>query len=75
MATFPLYTTSFRGLGQITQRELRDRFSDCITQLSACRVRDWDLNCFTFACRPGDLFALGTIEDLFFQVGAMPLIG
>ncbi|MCC7261016.1 MAG: methyltransferase domain-containing protein, partial [Candidatus Latescibacteria bacterium] len=25
--------------------------------------------------RPGDLFALGTIEDLFYQVGAMPLSG
>ncbi len=75
MATFPLYTTSFRGIGQITQRELRDRFGNSVTQLSACRVRDYDLNCFTFAGRPGDLFGMGTIEDLFYQVGAMPLSG
>lgn len=75
MATFPLYTTSFRGLGQITQRELREGFSGKLTQLSACRVRDWDLNCFTFAGSPGDLLELGTIEDLFYQLAAMPLSG
>lgn len=75
MATFPLYTTSFRGLGQITERELRDHFSGSLTQISSCRVRDYDLTCFTFAGVPDALFELGTIEDLFYQVSALPLSG
>ena len=75
MATYPLYTTSFRGLGQITQRELREHFSSKLTEVSACRVRDYDLTCFTFSGTPDDLFELGTIEDLFYQVSALPLSG
>lgn len=75
MATVPLYTTSFRGIGQITQRELRDHFSGNLTEVSSCRVRDYDLTCFTFAGAPDALFELGTIEDLFYQISAMPLSG
>jgi len=75
MATFPLYTTSFRGLGSITQRELRQRFGNKISQLRSNRVRDWDLNAFTFAGPPGELLELGTIEDLYYHLGAMPLSG
>ena len=75
MATFPLYTTSFRGIGQITERELRDRFSSNLTEVSSCRVRDYDLTCFTFSGAPDDLFELGTIEDLFYQVSVLPLSG
>jgi 23S rRNA G2445 N2-methylase RlmL len=75
MAGLPLYTTSFRGLGPITQRELRGRFGAAVGQVVSRRVRDWDLTSFAFAGPPAELLQLGTIEDLFYQLGAMPLSG
>ena len=75
MTTFPLYTTSFRGIGPITARELQDRFGQALGPLEFFPVRDYDLTCFSFTGAAIELFELGTAEDVFYRLDTMQLSG
>lgn len=69
------YTTSFRGIGQITTRELRQQFGDIPKKIRTHRVRDYDLTVFDWAEQIQPLLQLGTTEDIFFHLATIPLSG
>ncbi|MDE2954927.1 MAG: hypothetical protein OXR71_10415, partial [Gemmatimonadota bacterium] len=70
-----LYTTSFKGIGQITVRELRFCFGDRLYRVRTDRVRDYDLVQFNYRGDPLALRQLGTVEDVFFHLADVPLSG
>ena len=75
MNTATLYTTSFHGIGPITTRELRDAVGPTAGDIQSYQVRDYDLTRFAFTGHLDDLLRLGTVEDLFFWITAVPLTG
>ena len=70
-----LYTTSFKGIGQITVRELRFCFGNRLSNVRTNRVRDYDLVQFNWQGSPLALRQLGTVEDVFLNLADMPLSG
>lgn len=70
-----LYTTSFKGIGQVTVRELRFYFGDRLSNIRTSRVRDYDLVQFNWRGDPIALRQLGTVEDVFFCLADIPLTG
>ena len=70
-----LYTTSFKGIGQITVRELRFCFGDRLSRVRTDRVRDYDLVQFNYRGDPLALRQLGTVEDVFLHLADVPLSG
>ena len=70
-----LYTTSFKGIGQITARELRFCFGDRLSRVRTDRVRDYDLVQFNYRGDPLALRQLGTVEDVFLHLADVPLSG
>ena len=70
-----IYTTSFRGIGQITVRELRFCLGNRLSRVRTDRVRDYDLVQFNYQGNPLALRELGTVEDVFFHLADMPLSG
>ena len=69
------YTTSFRGIGTVTRRELERRLAGAASVVSRDEVRDFDLVRFDFSGPPGDLAGLATVEDVFAFLAAVPLSG
>ena len=69
------YTTSFRGIGQITTRELRQQFGNLPKKFLAHKVRDYDIVQFDWPDQPAPLLNLGTTEDVFFHLATIPLAG
>ena len=47
-----LYTTSFKGIGQVTVRELRFCFGNRLSNVRTDRVRDYDLVQFNYRGDP-----------------------
>ncbi len=70
-----LYTTSFKGIGQITVRELRFYFGNSLSKVRTNRVRDYDLVQFNWRGNPLALRQLGTVEDIFYWLADIPLSG
>lgn len=70
-----LYTTSFKGIGQITVRELRHQFGNNLSKIRTDRVRDYDLVQFDLQGDPINLRQLGTVEDIFVHLADVPLSG
>lgn len=70
-----LYTTSFKGIGQVTVRELRFYFGDRLSNIRTSRVRAYDLVQFNWRGDPIALRQLGTVEDVFFWLADIPLTG
>jgi tRNA G10 N-methylase Trm11 len=70
-----LYTTAFKGLGQITARELRRQFGNSLSKTRTDRVRDYDLVQFDLKGDPTNLRQLGTVEDIFVHLADVPLTG
>ncbi len=70
-----LYTTSFKGIGQITARELRHQFGNTLSKIRTDRVRDYDLVQFDLQGDPINLRQLGTVEDIFVHLADIPLTG
>ena len=70
-----LYTTSFKGIGQITTRELRFYFGNRLSNIRTSRVRDYDLVQFNWRGDPLPLRQLGTVEDIFYWLADIPLSG
>lgn len=70
-----LYTTSFKGIGQVTVRELRFCFGDRLSNVQTDRVRDYDLVQFNYRGDPLALRQLGTVEDIFFHLADVSLSG
>ncbi len=70
-----LYTTSFKGVGQITVRELRFCFGNRLSRVRTDRVRDYDLVQFNYRGNPLALRQLGTVEDVFLNLADVPLSG
>ncbi len=75
MKSIPLHTTTFRGLGEVTIRELDGSFGPAVSVIERHRVRDYDVTRFSFSGKVDDLHRLGTIEDLFYTIGVVPLSG
>ena len=75
MPTIRVHTTSFKGIGKITVREIGQRFGSAATDFEAHRVADWEVSCFSFAGRAAELTELGTVEDVFYSVALCPLEG
>ena len=76
--SFPLptlYTTSFKGIGQITVRELRSLFGDALHKIRTHKVRDYDIVQFDWTEDPQNLKLLGTTEDVFYYLSTVPLTG
>ncbi|MDA0709480.1 MAG: hypothetical protein O3B73_04635 [bacterium] len=69
------YTTSFRGIGQITARELRQRFANQPKKIRNYHVRDYDIVMFDWPDGPAPLVKMGTTEDVFFHLATIPLAG
>lgn len=69
------YTTSFRGIGQITTRELRQKFGNAPKKIRTHKVRDYDIILFDWPDKPSPLVTLGTTEDIFFHLATIPLKG
>jgi len=69
------YTTSFHGIGQITSRELRNRFGSDLHRIRTHRVRDYDITQFDYEGPVEHLLQLGTVEDLFCWLATHPLTG
>ena len=70
-----LYTTSFKGIGQVAVRELRSLFGDRLSNIRTSRVRDYDLVQFDWRGDPVALRQLGTVEDVFCWLADIPLRG
>lgn len=70
-----LYTTSFKGIGQVTVRELRSQFGNRLSKIRTSRVRDYDLVQFNWRGDPLGLRQLGTVEDVFCWLADIPLTG
>ena len=70
-----LYTTSFRGIGQITAKELRHRFGNALSKITTSKVRDYDLVQFDLQGDPIDAQHLGTCEDVFVWLADIPITG
>ncbi len=75
MNTVTFYTTSFRGIGPITHRQLQEAFGPALDNVQTFRVRDYDITRFPFTGPVDDLFRLGTTEDLFYWIATRPLTG
>ena len=73
MSTY--YTTSFRGIGQITTRELRQKFGNLPSKIRTHKVRDYDIVQFDWPDNPSPLAQLGTTEDIFMHLATIPLKG
>ena len=69
------YTTSFKGIGQITVRELRYRYHTDIRKILTSKVRDYDLTRFNTDLPVTEFLHLGSIEDLFSELLIHPLTG
>ena len=69
------YTTSFRGIGQITTRELRQKFGNAPKKIRTHKVRDYDIVEFDWPDKPSPLVTLGTTEDVFFHLATIALTG
>ena len=69
------YTTSFRGIGQITTRELRQKFGNTPKKIRTHKVRDYDIVQFDWPDKPSPLVTLGTTEDVFLHLATIPLAG
>ena len=70
-----LYTPSFKGIGQITARELRYRYGSDIRRIRTHKVRDYDITRFDTHLPVTGFLALGTVEDLFCELALHPLTG
>lgn len=75
MSSIPLHTTSFRGLGEVTIRELRGAFGQDVLETQQCCVRDYDVTRFRFVGPVEDLYRLRTVEDIFYSIGVVPMTG
>ncbi len=69
------YTTSFRGIGQITTRELRQKFGNIPKKIRTHKVRDYDIVEFDWPENPSALVTLGTTEDVFLHLATIPFSG
>jgi tRNA (guanine6-N2)-methyltransferase len=69
------YTTSFRGIGQITTRELRQKFGNVPKRIVTHKVRDYDIVQFDWPDQPLPLSQMGTTEDIFFHLATIPIKG
>ncbi len=56
------HTTSFRGIGTITRRELDDWFPRKVRDVVPFRVRDYDITSFSTEVPVANLMQLGTAE-------------
>ena len=74
MSGHTVYTTSFRGLGALTTRELRHRLSVDRDGMVASTVRDYDVTRFSYGNIEG-LGGLRTTEDVFYELGQVDLTG
>ena len=75
MNSVSLHTTTFKGLGEITVRELEGAFRPAVSVIDRHRVRDYDVTRLSFSGEVDSLRRLGTIEDLFYTIGVVPLAG
>ncbi|MDP6777824.1 MAG: methyltransferase domain-containing protein [Candidatus Latescibacteria bacterium] len=75
MSSIPIHTTTFRGLGEVTIRELSATFGSDASVIERHRVRDSDVTRLSFSGQVRDLYGLGTVEDLFYTLGVVPLTG
>jgi len=69
-----IYTTSFRGIGQLTGRELQRALGIRKENVETHSVRDYDISLFATDAA-SDLVALRTTEDVFFELGRVELTG
>ena len=69
------HTTSFRGIGPVTTQELRERFERAVRDITAYRVRDYDITSFSTEIPVTNLMQMGTTEDLFCRIGLTDLTG
>jgi tRNA (guanine6-N2)-methyltransferase len=69
------YTTSFRGIGQITTRELRQKFGNLPKRIVTHKVRDYDIVQFDSPDGPTPLLQMGTTEDIFLHLATIPIKG
>ncbi len=69
------HTTSFRGIGTITRRELDDWFPRKVRDVVPFRVRDYDITSFSTEVPVANLMQLGTAEDLFCRIALTDLSG
>ena len=74
MAGSPIYVTSFKGLGVLTIRELRQRLQVDRDQAITSTVRDYDITRFTVD-NMDRLGSLRTTEDVFYELGLTDLTG
>ncbi|MEE2754910.1 MAG: methyltransferase [Candidatus Latescibacterota bacterium] len=74
MATHPIYVTSFKGLGVLTLRELRNRFGINKAKVERGFVRDYEINRFAMD-HTDDIGTLRTTEDVFYELGTANLTG
>ena len=75
MAEIPIHTSSFKGIGKITVREIEAKFGSAATDFETHRVADWDITRFRFTGAPEALIKLGTVEDVFYSLAMQPLEG
>lgn len=74
MPANPFYTTSFKGIGNLTVREIHSHLKVDRDQMTTGSVRDYDIT--QFVCdRTDELGALRTTEDVFYDLGAVVLTG
>lgn len=73
MPDLRLYATCFRGLGEISRREVRRRLET--SELAHRQVRDFDLFHFTTSESASRVSDLLTIEDAYFELDVLPLSG
>lgn len=67
------YTTSFSGIGPISQQELAAKLN--IKQIQLLSTNYYDFNIFTTEHNLNNLSQLKTIEDIFLLIQTVPLIG
>ena len=70
-----LHVGSLRGLGRVTERELRHRFGSAAEVASSHRTRNLDITRFAYTGRLPELRDVGTAEDLFATICQLPLTG
>lgn len=75
MTSDRFYSTSFRGIGVVTQQELGGMFPGRVRGIQSLHTADYDLTLFSFSGRVKDLAGLGTTEDVFFTLSKQPLAG
>ena len=74
MPTQTVYTTSFRGIGPLTERELQRQQGIGKGATETHSVRDYDIVLFS-TDSASDLVTLRTTEDVFYELGRVELTG